>query len=133
MELKKSYGGIVLWMVLFVVAMSLSTLLPLEENLLSRIGLNIMTIGMTILTFIIYVTGNIYWYNGVSYEEAVAVGYNRRKIYAFRHFIRFGVFTAIFLVFSVIMQVINAPWWVDSIVVSVGLIATAISTMWIKL
>ena len=85
------------------------------------------------IAFMIFVNCRVYWYNGVTYEDAVAAGAERCKVYAFRHFIRFGIFAVAYVAFSAIMQVLKVGMWVDIVIFSIGLIAVAISTVKIKL
>ncbi len=74
MEYRKTYQGFILWMIGFIIASIGAAFLPFKEDLLIRITLNICTIGAAILTYIIYKTEYIYWYNGTSYEEAKNAG-----------------------------------------------------------
>ena len=71
--------------------------------------------------------------NGVTYEQAVEAGSARRKAFALRHLVRFGICTAIYLLFAVVGQIIGWPFWIDIIVFTVGVIGAAISTIGITL
>ena len=134
MELKKSYKGFVYWLIGFLVAVFGCAFLPFsDECLMTRIVLNITDLSIVILAFIIYKTGYIYWYNGVGYEEAVKAGSERRKIYALEHFRRFGMFGGGYFVFSVIAHGCGWNIWWDVLIMTVGLIVAAVSTIGIKL
>ncbi|MBE5963874.1 MAG: hypothetical protein E7252_02900 [Lachnospira sp.] len=133
MELKKSYRGLVLWIAGFTGAMFLAGLLPLKGDIITLVVSNIMTFEVAILAGIIYVTEKIFWYNGISYEEAVEVGSARRKAYAFKYFASFGIFALVFLGISVILYVLNVPVWVSLILLTVGIVGVAISTVRFKL
>lgn len=134
MELKKSYKGFVFWMIGFVVAMFSGVILPIEDDaLLMRVTLNICVMAIVLLSFIIYKTEYVYWYTGTEYEEAVEAGSERRKLYGLRHFKRFAVFGIIFLVYTVVAQLLSVHMAVDAIVATLGLVGVAISTIGIKL
>lgn len=107
--MKKSYTLLIVWMIVFCVAEVGLCFLPFGEDLLMRLTLNGCSIGIAVLTLIIYLTGYVYWYNGVKFQDAVAAGPARRKKYALRHLLRFGIFAAAYLLFSVIMQILLEP------------------------
>ena len=129
MEYRKTYQGFLLWMVGVIIASVGAAFLPFEEDLLIRITLNICTIGVAILAYIIYKTEYIYWYNGTSYEEAENAGSERRKQFAWRHLKRFGLFAIAFFLFSVFAQVCRLSFWIDFWILCLGILATAISTI----
>jgi uncharacterized membrane protein len=134
MELKKTYKGLLIWLMFFLVACFGVAFLPLGDGILmGRIVCNICTIGMAILTYMIYYTGYIYWYNGVSYEAAVKAGEERRKAYAWKHFKRFGIFAVNFLCFSIVAHLLPINFAIDIVLLLVGLVAVAISTINIEL
>ncbi len=134
MELKKSYKGLVIWFIFFTVTFLLLTFLKINDTaLVARIGMNIMTFYVAILAYIIYKTGYVYWYNGITYEEACEVGEERRKLCALRHFQRLGLCAAFYFVFSVVAHLLNIPYGVDIAVATVSIIVAAFSTISIKL
>ena len=134
MELKKSYKGFVVWMICFLICCFGSAFLGIEDAALAtRITMNVMTLSVAILTYIIYRTGYIYWYTGITYEEAVKVSEERRKAYAYKHWKLFGSFAGAYLVFSVVMHLLQVGFWVDILVGTLGLVVVAVRTMWFKL
>lgn len=134
MEFKKSYKGFWLWMLFFLVACFGVAFLPIDDGILAgRIVCNVCTLGMALLAYTIYRTGYIYWYNGVSYEESLKAGEERRKAYAWTHFKRFGIFAVVFLLFSVIAHLLQFSFAIDIVLLLVGLVGVAISTINIKL
>lgn len=133
MELKKTYKGFILWMAGFVAASIGIAFLPLDSVLMTRIVGNFCTLGITLLAFIIYKTEYVYWYNGTSYEDAVKAGTERRKAFAWKHFFCFGIFSLAFLLFSIVMHLLNVSFWIDFGVLLVGIVAVAISTIRYKL
>lgn len=134
MELKKSYKGFIIWMLGFCAICFGTVFLPVKDaGILLRIIDNICTIGITVLAFIIYKTEYVYWYNGITYEEAVKAGSEKRKAFAWQHLKRFGSFALVFLIFSIVSQVTGISYWIDIIVAVIGLVAAAISTINIKL
>lgn len=105
-EYKKSYLGFVLWIIGFCIALSACAFLP-ETDIHITVAVldNIMTVGCFILSFIIYKTEYVYWYNGTSYEDAKAAGTERRKKFALEHMKRFGFLQCVIL-FTVSLQLL---------------------------
>jgi hypothetical protein len=134
MEYKKSYLGLILWIIGMLVVFFGSSFLP-DMGMQIRIAIadNIMTISVFILTVIIYFTENVYWYNGTSYEEGLLAGSDRRKAFALAHMIRFGILAGAFLLYSFVSIVLGIPYGVDIAVATIGIIVAAFSTMKIKL
>ena len=100
---KKSYTGFVIWLIGFCVLTVGACFLPnLSTQLTLAVVDNACTIGIFILTFLIYQTEYVYWYNGTSYEDAKAAGSERRKAFALAHMKRFGYFALAFLAYTVV-------------------------------
>lgn len=134
MELKKSYMGLIWFLVVFMAVGIMISLLPTEDaGLISRLICAEMTCGMALLTYVVYRTEYVYWYNGVTYEEAVKAGSQRRKAYARKHFERFAACAAVCLLYSSAAHALGWPLWIDIIISGVAEIATALSTVKIKL
>ena len=131
---KKSYTGFVLWLIVFCVISVGACFLPnLSTQLTLAIVDNACTIGIFILTFLIYQTGYVYWYNSTSYEDARAAGSERRKAFALAHMKRFGYFALAFLVYSVVSLMVGIPYGFDIVIACVGILAVALSTINLKL
>lgn len=134
MELKKSYKGFVIWMIIFLSGMFGCAFLPIDDgDMMCRIVLNECIILLAVLTFIIYKTEYVYWYNGTTYEEALEAGSERRRVFAWKHFRDFGVFALAFLVFSIVAQLLKMGIWNDIVIATVGIVAVAIGTIRFKL
>lgn len=134
MELKKSYKGFVIWMTGFLVCSVGVVFLKIEDTaLLTRIIMNVMTLSMALLAYMIYRNGYVYWYTGITYEDAAKVSDERRKVYALKHLKLFGIFAAIYFVFSVVMHLLQVSIWIDILVCTMGLIGVAVRTIWYKL
>ena len=132
--LKKSYKGLGLWMLGFVaVVLSVALIPELDYKIATRLVLNSTSISVSVLAYIIYKTEYIYWYNGVSYEQANKTESRIRKSYAYAHVVVFAKFSLFMAVFSVIMHLMNKSIAWDIIVCTIGLIVAAISTIKIKL
>ena len=130
----KTYKGLVLWAVMMVAASIGGAYLPIEDTrLLSRITLNICTLSIAVLAFIIYRTGRAYWYSGITYEQAVSAGMQKCKAYALKHFRDFGLFALAFLLFSILSWCLHLSFWIDLFILFIGLIAICIHTMRYKL
>ena len=133
MEYKKSYFGLIIWLILFLAACFGVLLLPVTGMFMMRLTINICTVGMAILAWLVYINGYVYWYNGISYEEARDAGEERRKQYAYKHLRAFSIFGVAGLLFSGLMHLLHVGEWVDFVVLTIGLMAVAISTIRFKL
>ena len=98
-----------------------------------RVLLCFTAADVALLTFIIWWTEQIYWYNGTEYEAAAEAGSERRKAFAWRHFRIFGWYALGQVLFCSLMHLIGLPWWIDIVVFCVGLCAAAFATTPIKL
>ena len=131
---RKSYRGFVIWLIVFLVLIFAICFLPAEDAaIMTRLITNLCTLGMAHLTWLIWRTESVYWYNGVSFEDAAKAGAERRKAYALRHFRLFGGYALVALVVTAAAQMLHLPWWVDFTLVCGGLIAAAFRTMAYKL
>lgn len=134
MEYKNSYKGFILWLISFLVLFFIIPFLPISNiALITRIALNFMTLYIALLSYIIYKTEYIYWYNGISYKQALEAGSKRRKLYAYQHFYLFGRFAVFFLAFSIQCHITSKHYGFDIALATIGLVITALSTMKIKL
>lgn len=134
MELKKSYKGLIVWIIcLLGGCFGIAFVGITDSNLITRLVMNIITICMAVLTYMIYRNGYIYWYNSVTYEAAAKVSEERRKAYAYKHWKLFGTFALVYLLFSVVMQILQVGFWVDLLVGTFGLCVVAARTIWFKL
>ena len=133
-EYKKGYKGFVLMMAGLVAIMFLLPFIPNADAKITAIVLdNIMNFWMALLTWIIYITEKVYWYTGLSYEEALKAGSSVRKRYAMSHFQRFAAFAAAYVVYSLISCFFSVPFIADIMIETIGIVVVAISTMNIKL
>lgn len=131
---RKTYTGFIVWLIVFVIVVLAVCFLPVkDEAVLTRLVMNLCTIGMAQLTWMIWRNERVYWYNGVSFEEAEKAGNERRKAYAFRHFRLFGIYALMALAVSMGSYLLRLPWWVDFMLIGLGLIAAAFRTMVYKL
>ena len=134
-EYKKSYRGFVLFFVCYLSLMiggAIASAYFLSEHA-TRIVINILCVGMALLTYIIYKYDKIYWYNGIEFEDAEKASKERRNAYAKAHLKLFCIFAACMLAFSVIMALLSVSPWVDFAVGAVGICTVAICTVKIKL
>ena len=134
MEYKNSYRGLIKWLLWFLVSIFAIPFLPINDvALLTRLSLNVMTLNIVLLMFIIYKTESIYWFNGMPYKDALNAGSEKRKAFAFKHLKFFGLYALFFFVLSVLLHIFYAPFWIDITVCCIGLIVVALSTNVIKL
>lgn len=133
-EYKKSYFDFWVWMLLFCLFIFGSCFIP-KTNTQIAIAIvdNGVTIGCFLLSFIIYKKETVYWYNGTTFEEAKAAGSARRKQFALAHMKRFGYFALGFFIYSIVSVLAGIPYGIDITIATVGIVATSISTISIKL
>ena len=134
-EYRKSYKGLVLWLVGYTALSLAPTLLPegTEPGIEIRLVLALTAAAVAGLMAIIWKTESVYWINGTSFEQARDAGSDRRREFAAAHLRVFGRFALGYVVFSAIMQWRGVTWGVDLAVFCVGLIGAAIGTLKVKL
>lgn len=131
---EKSYKGLVFFIIGYMIAMFLPIFLPFEDSaLLTRIVLNIATIGLVLLCRMIYRNEKIYWVNTVSFEQAKRATSDQRKEFALWHLRHFGNAALIFLIFSILAQFFHLSIALDTIVMLVLLITVAVKSIKVKL
>lgn len=132
---EKSYKGLVLFLAgMFALMLGLGipfSLLQPEHS--ARLTINLCTLSVTVLMFLIWRNEKIYWINAVDFESAKQAGAARRKAFALRYLKRFACVSAGALVLSVSFALLGVNQMVDFSVITAALCATAISTVWIKL
>ena len=134
-EYRKSYKGLVLWLVGYMALSLAPTLLPegTDPGIEIRLVLALTAAAVAGLMAIIWKTESVYWINGTSFEQARDAGSDRRREFAAAHLRVFGRFALGYVVFSAIMQWRGVTWGVDLAVFCVGLIGAAIGTLKVKL
>ncbi|MBQ9277833.1 MAG: hypothetical protein IJ224_04275 [Lachnospiraceae bacterium] len=132
--LKKSYLGFWIWTIVYTVSVMCMSYLPIHNtDILIRIIFNYTNLAITVLTIIMFINEKIFWYNGISYEEAVDAGSDRRKAYALKHVKVFGSATLIYLIISLITGLLNISFWADTLIYTLIILIAAVSTMRFKL
>ena len=79
MNLKKSYKSLFLIVLIFIVGGVGIVLLPVNESMMVRIIFNYMDLFCVILLNVVYKTERVYWITGITYEEALEAGSERRN------------------------------------------------------
>ena len=135
MEYKKTYKAFVLFFLTMCVliiggAVIFGIYLPAHS---SRYIICCIGACMAALTLLIHKTGCVYWYNGISFEEAEKAGEKRRKAYSLAHFKLFGVYFICQIVFSLVLALAGVSQWVDFSIGCVVLCVIAIYTVRFKL
>ncbi len=131
---RKSYRGFVILLILFILAVTAVSVLAGEnEKIEMALVFNICSLWILLLTAVVYLNEKVYWYSGISFEMAAAAGSARRKAYARKHLIRFGIFTGVFLLYSIVSFLTGIPSGIDIAVFIIGELGTAFSTMDIRL
>ena len=134
MELKKSYKGFVLWMIGFLAAIFAVAFIPAQDEMIPmRLIMLVMAWGVASMAFLIWKTESVYWYNGTSYEDAVAAGSERRKEFAWKHLVVFLRFALMMTAVSVATGLLGWSAWIDFAFATVGLCVACCMTVPIKL
>jgi len=130
--MKKSYKGFVLWVIAYI--LGFFPIIHLTDGILStRLTLLYTAVMICVLMLIIKKTDSIYWINGISFEDAEKVCYEKRMAYADAHLKKFYSFTVFYAIFTRISHMLELSMWIDTIVFTFGLIAAAVSTVKITL
>ena len=133
-QYKESYKGLVGMILGFVVLMFLFPFLTdLQGKFTAVISMNLVNLWVALLALVIYKTECIYWYNGVSYEDAENAGSERRKAYAMQHLRRFGIYAGAFVLYSLVSCIVGFHIAIDFIIAGIGIVSVAVSTIRIKL
>ena len=131
---KKSYKGFVIGLIAYVGLLLGLALIPgMDDQLAMRLIMLLTVWYMAALSFQVWLTEQIYWYNGTTFEDAVAAGSERRKEFAWRHFRIFGRFALIQTALALVMCLLGWSAWIDFAVGTVGLCVACFMTIPIKL
>lgn len=131
---KKSYKGLAACLLGFMFLTLSSSFLPIQSKQVLMLTINnLTTTEIFLLSFIIYKTESVYWYNGTSYQDALNAGSKRRKAFAIQHMKRFGFFALSYLVYSIFSFLLSFPYQLDFVIVFFGIIITVLSTIKLSL
>ena len=113
--MRKSWRGLIIWLILFCLGLVLIAFLsPFEEEaLMIRVILNYSNLMVAGFMAYIMISGNVWMINGVTFEEAVAAEPERRYYFARAHLTRFADAGLIYLVLSVLFTLFHLPWLAD--------------------
>ena len=131
MDEKKSYGGLVLWLMGYLALTLACCFLP--EKAMLRGVMQVMSLGVAVLIYMIYVNEKVYWINGVTFEEALKATSAQRKAFALRHLKIFLWFAVPYFLFSCASYALEWSPWIDFAIGCVGIIAAALFTIPIHL
>ena len=132
--MKKSYKGFMAWLVLFCVGVLAIILMDIKNiDLVGLVLGNYIFITLAILTGMIYKNEAIYWYTGISFQEACAVTSKQRKEYAYKHFIRFFITCLLYLFYSIIAYFFLFFFGMNMTICCLLIMVCALSTTSIKL
>lgn len=124
--MKKSYLGLIIWLVVYTGLMTAGGFLPFGADLLIRVFMVFTAVSLVVLMAMMYLLDAVYWMNGVSFEQAVEAGVERRKRYAFLHLRLFGIFAIAYTLYSIVAYVLHFPWVVDIVVFTLATIVVAV-------
>lgn len=131
---KKSYKGFVIGLLVYLALLLGIALIPgVDAEKAIRLIMLLTVWYMAALSFQVWRTEQIYWYNGTTFEDAVAAGSARRKEFAWRHFRIFGRFALIHTAVALAVLLLGGSAWIDFTVGTVGVCVAACMTIPIKL
>ena len=131
---KKSYKGFVVGLLVYLALLLGIAFIPaVDEQLPMRLVMLLTAWYMAALSFQVWLTEQVYWYNGTTFEAAEAAGSQRRKAFAWRHFRIFGRFALIQTAVALAMVLLGWSAWIDFTVGTVGLCVACFMTIPIKL
>lgn len=136
-EYKKSYTPLILWSIVLTPAMvaagMLSESMGMNDRSIVAVSMLTVIVMLLVLMWIIWKGEYVYWINGgPSFEQAKAVGSEKRRDYAWRHFAAILKGSAIALVLLTAEYFLKAHVLVMILSTAVCIIAAAISTARIK-
>lgn len=130
--MKKSYKGLVLWMIIYLVGFV--PMFAIDDGaIVTRLTLWYTSVMMTVLMTIIRNTDSVYWINGVYFEDVEKATYEQRMEFAQKHLDKFKKHTVLYTVFTLASYFLGVHFVVDIAVFCISLIVTAISTVNITL
>jgi hypothetical protein len=106
--MRKSYIGLIVWIIVYTGLISLCGFLPFGEDLLIRIFMVFTAFALVILMAMMYFMDTVYWMNGISFEQALEAGIVRRKRYAFLNLRLFGIFAIAYTLYSLVAYVLKS-------------------------
>lgn len=122
MDKKKSYKGLFIWLLCYLLLMVLIIFLPIDDASVSTRIMFLMTNAMiVILMYMIYRTGNIHWFTTFSYEDAQKYDAETKKNYAKKVYLLFAKYFGIYLIFTILMQIFSISYWIDIVVFCISL------------
>lgn len=132
-EYKKTYKGLFIFMLIYVLCVVSPGLFIEEINLTILFLWNISNFWIFLLMLYIYKKEGIYWITGVIYEAAEKMKSEDRKKYAYRHVKKFLFYSIFNLAYSILAYIIPLSFYTSFTVGLIGIVGTALSTMFIKL
>ena len=135
-EYKKSYLGFFVILLIYLVAVFLPALIPaLHDRPGAATACMCFSTAIFVfaLVFYIYKSGKIYLFSGITYEDALKISPEKRRNYAYLHVKKFLPGTVILIAYSVLAYITKLPDAVSVVFMVVVLVATALSTIRIKL
>lgn len=131
---RKTYAGFILWLAGLIAAMAAALLFGSGDvALFMRLLQNLCTGSLALLSRMVWRSECVYWYNGVSYEEAEKAGSERRRAYAWKHFRLLGLYALAALLLTLSASLIGLSFWIDFLLITLGLMAAALWTLRYKL
>ena len=133
-DYKESYKGLIIFLVIHFSVLICGSLLSVWKDFLPLLLIaNIITVGMTLLMYIMFLTENIYWMNGIEYEKAMLAGSKRRKDYALKHFKTLGKATLFGLMLTIVSIIFDWSQFIVFPIIFISFIIACISTVRFKL
>ncbi len=116
-----------------ILLVKFTELLRLEEAIVIKTLLWLTLLWIVGLFYLICKTQNVYWINGVRFEEAKEAGEERRRAYGLKHLNLFAKAWGIYTVYGVFSLILSLPSWLDVVCFMLLTVGAAIRTIGYKL
>lgn len=137
MQYKKSYVGLVVWIIVLIggmiVGMPLLSTAVESEKVMVKLTLLVLVLSILLLMLVVHKGQYVYWMSGgPTYEEAKSSTPERRKRYTWRLLRVFLIFSAVSVCYLIISFLCELPVGIDIVVVCISIVVAAICTMGIR-
>lgn len=135
-EYKKSYTGFLIILLLYLIAAFLPIFIPVMHDRPGAVTAWMCfatAVFVFALIFYIYKSEKLYLFSGVTYEQAARLSSEQRRNYAYLHVKKFLPATVILIAYSVLAFIAKLPDALSIVILCLVLVATAFSTMKIKI
>lgn len=127
----KQFRGMIIWALVLAAMMAGAAYITsgMAQEMQIRLLLMVLDFMIVVLAVMIWLTGNIHWFSGISVEEAEKYTPAERKEYAWQHLKIFMSRGVGFAVLSMVLNAARMPAWIDVILFVFVLISAVLRSM----